>query len=133
MPETPFTSFTLGKYHPVVLLRRGGLGTIFRAFDTTLDCEVALQVLHPQLVSEPTHFTRICNEAKTITALRQLNVVDVSEVGKDYVSRIAEVLCSVPTVCKTPQIENLRARIAKKRCRSCMFSGAALSLDRLPS
>lgn len=83
MPETSFTTFTLGKYRAVALLGKGGFGTVFRAIDTTLDRQVALKVLHPQLVSEPNFVERFRNEAKTIAALRHPNVVGVYELGED--------------------------------------------------
>jgi eukaryotic-like serine/threonine-protein kinase len=83
MPETPFASFTLGKYRAVTQLGKGGFGTVFRAIDTTLDREVALKVLHPQFVAEGDFVERFRNEAKIIAALRHPNVVGVYELGED--------------------------------------------------
>lgn len=83
MPETSFTSFILGKYRAVELLGKGGFGTVYRAIDTTLDREVALKVLHPQLVADPTFVERFRTEAKIIAALRHPNVVGVYELGEE--------------------------------------------------
>ncbi len=83
MPDTSFTSFTLAKYRAVELLGKGGFGTVYRAIDTTLDREVALKVLHPQLVADPTFVERFRTEAKIIAALRHPNVVGVYELGEE--------------------------------------------------
>jgi eukaryotic-like serine/threonine-protein kinase len=83
MPDTSFNEFTLGKYRAVELLGKGGFGTVYRAIDTTLDREVALKVLHPQLVADPTFVERFRTEAKIIAALRHPNVVGVYELGEE--------------------------------------------------
>jgi len=44
------TRHTLGKYEIIAELGRGRFATVYRAVDTTLEREVALKVLHPQLV-----------------------------------------------------------------------------------
>jgi serine/threonine-protein kinase len=48
----------LGKYRIREQLGRGGFATVYRALDTTLDREVALKVLHPPLLTDPTFIAR---------------------------------------------------------------------------
>ncbi len=83
MPDTSLSEFILSKYRAVELLGKGGFGTVYRAIDTTLDREVALKVLHPQLVADPTFVERFRTEAKIIAALRHPNVVGVYELGEE--------------------------------------------------
>ena len=40
---------TVGKYRFVGQLGRGGMGTVYKAVDDTLDREVAIKVLNPEL------------------------------------------------------------------------------------
>jgi serine/threonine-protein kinase len=43
-------SETLGKYQVLEELGGGGFATVYRSLDTTLDREVALKVIHQQLL-----------------------------------------------------------------------------------
>ena len=44
---------TVGKYRIVYRLGRGGMGTVYKAVDETLDREVAIKVLNPDLERSP--------------------------------------------------------------------------------
>ncbi|MHC1783621.1 MAG: hypothetical protein AB9891_12855 [Anaerolineaceae bacterium] len=59
---------TLGKYELHEQLGRGGFGTVYRATDTTLNREVALKVLHPQLTTDPDFLERFQNEARLVAS-----------------------------------------------------------------
>jgi hypothetical protein len=71
----------LGKYEILEELGRGGFGTVYRAADTTLGREVALKVLHPQLLVDPAFVERFLREARALAALRHPHIVTVHEVG----------------------------------------------------
>jgi tRNA A-37 threonylcarbamoyl transferase component Bud32 len=72
----------LGKYCILEELGRGAFATVYRALDTTLDRKVALKVLHPQLLTDPTFAERIKREARAMADLRHPHIVTVYEISE---------------------------------------------------
>ena len=70
----------LGRYVVTGTLGRGAMGTVFKAFDPSLDRRVALKVLHKELDAQ--HTTRLLREAQALAKLSHPNVVQVYEVGE---------------------------------------------------
>ncbi len=60
---------------------RGGMATVFRAVQTSLDREVALKVMSPTMVSDPSFSRRFLQEARTLASLSHPNIVAVYDVG----------------------------------------------------
>jgi serine/threonine-protein kinase len=73
----------LGKYEIIDEIGRGRYGVVYRGRDTILDREVALKVLHPQLLIDPTFSERFRREARTLARLRHANIVTVYEAGEN--------------------------------------------------
>jgi len=71
---------TLGKYRLIAPLGRGGMGTVYRAVDETLDREVAIKVLSPDL-AESDVVQRFRSEA---IALARLNHRDIATIYELY-------------------------------------------------
>ncbi len=69
-----------GRYVVLGVLGQGGMGTVLKAFDRTLDRPVALKVLHSELDDE--HTLRLRREAQAMAKLSHPNVVQVYEVGE---------------------------------------------------
>ncbi len=72
----------VGKYEILDEIGRGGFGTVYRARDTMLDRVVALKVLHPQLLVDPTFLTRFQQEARTAARLNHPYIVTIHELGE---------------------------------------------------
>jgi serine/threonine-protein kinase len=72
----------LGKYQIVAEIGRGGFATVYRALDSTLDREVALKILHPQLLVDAGFVERFQREARALAQLRHPHIVTVHEVGQ---------------------------------------------------
>ncbi len=72
----------LGKYELHEQLGRGGFGTVYRAIDTSLGREVALKVLHPQLMVEESFVERFKKEARTLATLEHPNIVMIYDLGE---------------------------------------------------
>jgi len=85
MPDLDLTGRQLGRYRIASLLGAGGMGSVYRAVDTSLDRQVALKVLPPELTNDASRLARFIQEAKTASALNHPHVVAVYEVGHDTV------------------------------------------------
>ena len=59
----------IGRYQIRGKLGRGGMGTVYRAFDPSFDREVALKVLPTQFLHDTTFHARFKREAKIIASL----------------------------------------------------------------
>ena len=69
-----------GRYTVMSELGRGGMGSVYEAFDRTLDRRVAVKVLHRDVGW--THAERLRREAQALARLSHPNVVQVYEVGE---------------------------------------------------
>jgi serine/threonine-protein kinase len=74
---TPF-----GRYQLIELLGRGGMGEVWRAFDTTIDRMVALKMLLPHFAQDPTFEKRFRREARVAARLDDPHVVPIHDVGE---------------------------------------------------
>jgi serine/threonine protein kinase len=59
---------TLGRYAIRAELGRGGFATVYRALETTLEREVALKILHPQLLADRIFIERFRKEARALAS-----------------------------------------------------------------
>jgi serine/threonine protein kinase len=69
------------RYRVDALLGRGGMGAVFRAHHLLLKRDVAVKVLHPQLVSNEDISKRFDREAQSAARLDHPNVIPVTEFG----------------------------------------------------
>jgi len=63
-------------------LGEGGMGTVYRAHQLSVDREVALKVIHSKLASNRTAVKRFLREARLASRLSQPNVVNVYDFGQ---------------------------------------------------
>ena len=73
---------TFGPYTIEELLGRGGMGEVYRAFDTETDREVALKVLPPHLADDPEYTERFRRECRSAAKLRDPHVVPIHRFGE---------------------------------------------------
>ncbi len=69
------------RYRIDALLGRGGMGAVFRAHHLLLKRDVAVKVLHPELVSNEDISKRFDREAQSAARLDHPNVIPVTEFG----------------------------------------------------
>ena len=73
----------LGPYRVETKIGQGGMGVVYRAWDTRLDRRVALKVLRPEQVGDPVRRQYLVREARAASALVQPNIVAVYDIGSD--------------------------------------------------
>ncbi|HOU00770.1 MAG TPA: protein kinase, partial [Anaerolineaceae bacterium] len=72
----------LGKFEIHEQLGRGGFGTVYRAIDNSLDREVAIKILHPQLTVDEEFINEFRKEAKTLAMMDNNHIVIIYEMGE---------------------------------------------------
>ena len=71
----------IGRYEVRNLLGRGGMGSVYRAFDPVLEREVALKVMLAEIVHDPEQKQRFEREARAVARLSHAGVVKVFDLG----------------------------------------------------
>lgn len=74
---------TVAHYQIVELLGEGGMGVVYKARDLHLDRFVAVKVLHPGKLPDPSHRLRFVREAKTASALNHRNIITIYDISSD--------------------------------------------------
>jgi serine/threonine protein kinase len=74
----------LSHYRVEAKIGEGGMGAVYRAFDTRLHRQVALKVLPPESLADPQRKQRLMQEARAVAALNHPNICTLHEVGPDY-------------------------------------------------
>jgi serine/threonine-protein kinase len=74
---------TIGRYQIQSELGRGGMATVYRAYDPHFERHVALKVLPPGFLHDPLFRARFQREAKAIAALEHPAIVPVYDYGEE--------------------------------------------------
>lgn len=100
----------IGRYEVVGLLGSGGMGEVYRAFDTRLQREVALKLLPPEFSDDAIALGRLEQEARAASALNHPNIVTIYDL--DRIGEISVLVCEL---------------IEGESLRSCLARGALTS------
>ncbi len=73
--STPLGS--VDRYQLHELVGTGGMSRVYRAWDRTLDREVAVKLLHPHLAGEAESRLRFSREARAVAKLRHPNILEI--------------------------------------------------------
>ena len=79
-----FIGHDIGRYHIVEQLGQGGMATVYKAYDTRLERDVAIKVIRKQAFSPETldrMLKRFEREAKALAKLSHPNIVSIHDYG----------------------------------------------------
>jgi tetratricopeptide (TPR) repeat protein len=79
LPRPPEPGQSLGRYFVIEPIGDGGMGRVLRAYDPKLEREVALKLLHPNVLDADAQ-ARLVREARAMAMLSHPNVVAVYDV-----------------------------------------------------
>src|SRR6185295_3709318 len=86
----PLIGAVLGHYRLEAKIGQGGMGAVYRAFDTHLERDVAVKVLLRDAVANPETKKRFIQEARAASALNHPNIIHVYDInqqdGVDYMA-----------------------------------------------
>jgi len=78
----PLTAGTqLGPYRIEGILGEGGMGAVYRAFDSRLSRNVAIKILPPAVAADPERLRRFEQEARAAGTLNHPNILTIYDVG----------------------------------------------------
>lgn len=74
---------TLAQYRVEAKIGEGGMGAVYRGYDTRLHRKVALKVLPPERFADLDRKRRLMMEARAASALNHPNIITIYEIGSD--------------------------------------------------
>jgi serine/threonine protein kinase/formylglycine-generating enzyme required for sulfatase activity len=80
MPD--LTGQSLERYHIIEQLGEGGMAVVYKAFDATLEREVAVKIIRPEKVTSEKFIRRFSREAKALAKLSHENIIPIIDFGE---------------------------------------------------
>src|ERR1041385_8878565 len=77
----PMIGRSLGHYRIEAKIGEGGMGVVYRAFDTHLDRSVAIKILRADAIASPDRKRRFLQEAKAASALNHPNIIHIYDIS----------------------------------------------------
>src|SRR5207253_9471913 len=81
--QVPLPTLLGGRYRLTEVRGGGGMAKVYRATDLTLEREVAVKLINPELRAEPEFDTRFQREARIASQLADPHIVVVHDFGLD--------------------------------------------------
>jgi serine/threonine-protein kinase len=72
-----------GRYRLDAQIGRGGMSTVYRAFDVVLERPVAIKLMHAEIASDSDHLERFRREARAVAQLSHPHIVTVIDAGEE--------------------------------------------------
>src|SRR3712207_7864192 len=72
-----------GRYRLDAQVGTGGMSTVYRAFDTVLERQVPVKLMHRDIAHHPDQLERFRREARAVAQLNHPHIVQVIDAGED--------------------------------------------------
>jgi serine/threonine-protein kinase len=72
-----------GRYRLDAQIGRGGMSTVYRAFDVVLERPVAIKLMHREIAADSDQLERFRREARSVAQLNNPHIVTVIDAGED--------------------------------------------------
>src|SRR5215218_9272442 len=72
----------ISRYEIIAEIGRGGMGVVYRAYESALDRTIALKLISPDLAHQPGFASRLRREAISAARLRHPNIALLYEFGQ---------------------------------------------------
>jgi serine/threonine-protein kinase len=80
---TPLGTLLGGRYRLDAQIGRGGMSTVYRAFDVVLERPVAIKLMHREIAADSDQLERFRREARSVAQLNHPHIVTVIDAGED--------------------------------------------------
>ncbi len=83
MTDTLLGTALGGRYRLDAQIGKGGMSTVYRAFDTVLERPVAIKLMHREIASDSDQLERFRREARAVAQLSHPHIVTVIDAGEE--------------------------------------------------
>jgi serine/threonine protein kinase len=80
--EVLLVGSTLGRYRIVETIGTGGVGVVYRAYDPSLDRDVALKLIKPEATGTDAADSWVAREALALSRLNHPHICTIYEIGE---------------------------------------------------
>ena len=80
--DTSTTPSNIDSFTIKGLIGRGGMGHVYKGFDTNLDREIAIKVMHPSRAKDEVSKKRFLRESKTAASINHPSIVTIYQIGE---------------------------------------------------
>jgi serine/threonine-protein kinase len=80
---TAIGTMIAGRYRLDAVIGRGGMSTVYKAFDTVLERPVAIKLMHREIATDSDQLERFRREARSVAQLNHPHVVSVIDAGEE--------------------------------------------------
>src|SRR6187397_2531932 len=102
-----------GRYRLDAQIGAGGMSTVYRAFDTLLERQVAIKLMHREIASDSDQLERFRREARAVAQLNHPHVVGVIDAGEEGHDHDPDGLSTPYIVFEYVEGETLKDRIRR--------------------